>query len=311
VDACTDNPKLVDVADLGQGLIYHGEELQSGGTTYSDQQFVRSQPGFVLFNRGLQLHQLPNRYWMNLDPEVIRRAVSGTTVGTPQVLLNYAPASRGPWRLKALIDNHGHPITSNFMSVRPTNFSYSTQILWALLKSPFANAYAFSHLGKRHNIVGVLRNFPIPKISAFEGAERAANAYLVGCETEADPEKLRMLLLNVDSEVLKLYSLPLELEQRLLGLFSNWERVGVPFKQTAYLPKALEGKLHFSDFLQFEKDWSVTNRERGELIGENISGKLTVEERTRLDCLQTYADYHFQRLSHATCTSSMSLRGGS
>jgi hypothetical protein len=121
VDACTDNPKLVDVADLGQGLIYHGEELQSGGTTYSDQQFVRSQPGFVLFNRGLQLHQLPNRYWMNLDPEVIRRAVSGTTVGTPQVLLNYAPASRGPWRLKALIDNHGHPITSNFMSVRPTN----------------------------------------------------------------------------------------------------------------------------------------------------------------------------------------------
>ena len=295
--ACSDNPKLADVADLGQGLIYHGEALPSGSTTYSDQQFVGSYPGFVFFDRGLQLHELPSRYWMNLDPAVIRRAVSGTTVGIPQVLLNYAPASRGPWRLKALIDKQGHPVTSRFIPVRPTNSSYSIETLWALLNSPVANAYAYSHLGKRDNTVGVVRKLPIPRLSAMEGVERAANAYLAAISTEKDPRRLEVLLLQVDSEVLKLYSLPLDLEQRLLGLFTNEKRVGVPFTQTQYLPKALEGKIHLSDLLQLEENWSVTNRERGKLIDKNISGKLSAEERTRLDCLQAYADYHIQKVS--------------
>ena len=44
--------------------------------------------------------------------------------------------------------------------------------------------------------------------------------------------RLERLLLHVDAEVLKLYSLPLDLEQRVLGLFSDRKRVGVPFKQT-------------------------------------------------------------------------------
>src|ERR1019366_7569081 len=123
-------------------------------------------------DRGLQLHELPTMHWMNLDPAVIRRVGSGATVGTPQVLLNYAPASRGPWRLKALIDKQGHPVTSNFITVRPTKSSYSLQTLWALLNSPIANAYAFSHLGRRHNIVGDMRKVPVPKKSLFEGVER-------------------------------------------------------------------------------------------------------------------------------------------
>ena len=295
--ACAENPRLADVADLGQGLAFHGQHLPSGSLTYSEERFPGSQPGFVLFDRALQLHQLPKRYWMNLNPSVIHRARAGTTVESPQVLLNYAPASRGPWRLKALVDKQGHPVTSRFIPVRPSNSAYSIETLWALLNSPVANAYAYSHLGKRDNIVGVVRKLPIPKLRTFEGVERAANAYFAAVSTEKDPAKLEVLLLHVDSEVLKLYSFPFGLEQRLLGLFSNWKRVGVPFTQTGYLPKALEGKIHLSDFLQFEENWSATNRERGKLIDKNISGKLGTEERTRLDCLQAYADYHIQKVS--------------
>ena len=40
-----------------------------------------------------------------------------------------------------------------------------------------------------------------------------------------------------------------------------------------------------------------TNRERGKLIVKNISGKMTAEERTRLDALQAYADYHVQKVA--------------
>ena len=295
--AFADNPTLADVASVGQGLIYRGADLPSGSTTYSDDEFAGGQRGFVLFDRGLQLHELPKRHWMNLDPAVIRRAVSGTTVGHPQVLLNYAPASRGPWRLKALLDKQGHPVTSRFIPVRPTTSAYSIGALWAILNSPVANAYVYSHLGKRDNIVGDIRRIPIPNARSFEGVEQAASAYLAAAASETDPARLERLLLRVDGEVLKLYSLPLELERRLLELFSERKRVGVPFKQTTYLPKELEGRIRFSDFLQFEEDWSITNRERGMLIDKNISGRLNEEERTRLGALQAYADYHIERVA--------------
>jgi hypothetical protein len=295
--ACADNPKLSKVASVGQGLTYRGADLPSGSTTYSDDYLAGGNRGFVHFSRGLQLHELPKRFWMNLDPAVIRRPMSGTTVGSPQVLLNYAPTSRGPWRLKALIDKEGHPVTSRFIPVRPTTSSYSLETLWALLNSPIANAYAYSYLGKRDNIVGDIRKIPIPKTRSFEGVERAANEYLAAASSETASANLERLLLRVDSEVLKLYSLPLDLEQRVLGLFSDWKRVGVPFKQTRYLPKELEGRLRFFDFLQFEEDWSITNRERGMLIDKNISGRLNAEERTRLDALQAYTDYHIERVA--------------
>jgi hypothetical protein len=295
--ACSDNPKLADVASVGQGLTYRGADLPFGSITYSDNAFAGGHRGFVHFSRGLKLHELPKESWMNLDPAVIWRPRSGSTVGNPQVLLNYAPASRGSWRLKALIDKEGHPVTSRFIPVRPRGSSYSLEILWALLNSPVANAYAYTHLGKRDNIVGDIRKIPIPKVCAFGGVERAASAYLVAASSKTASADLERLLLHVDSEVLKLYSLPIELEQRVLGLFSGWKRVGVPFQQTRYLPLELDGKIRFSDFLQFEEDWSITNRDRGRLIDKNISGQLSTEEQIRLDALQAYTDYHIERVA--------------
>lgn len=300
--ACADNPTLADVAMLAKGFDYHGQP-PLGSTTYSQEEFPGSLQGFVRFDRRLQLHELPKLYWMNLDATVVSSARSGTTVGIPQVLLNYAPASRGPWRLKALIDKLGHPVTSRFIPVRPTMPLYSIEILWALLNSPVANAFAYSHLGKRDNIVGDIRRIPLPNVSSFEGVERAtrayleASSYLAAAPSETTLAMLEKLLLDVDAEVLKLYSLPLEIEQTLLGLFSDWKRVGVPFTQTSYLPKELNGRIRFSDFLQFEENWSVTNRERGVLIDKSISGTLKPGEQTRLDTLQAYADYHIDRVS--------------
>ena len=83
----------------------------------------------------------------------------------------------------------------------------------------------------------------------------------------------------------------------MLGLFSGRKRVGVPFKQTRYLPKELDGRIHFFDFLQFEGHWPTTNRERGILIDKNISGSLSPEERIRLDALQAYTDYRIERVA--------------
>jgi hypothetical protein len=296
-NAFASNPTLADIALVGQGLMYRGMDLPPGSATYSKERFSGSHLGFVLFDRRLQLHQLPKDYWMNLDSSVIRRPLSGTTIGIPQVLLNYARVSRGPWRLKALIDKRGRPVTSRFIAVRPNASSYSLETLWALLNSPVANAYVSSHLSKRDNIVGDIRKMPVPKQSSLTGLHRVAVAYLEAASSGADSATLRDLLIHVDSEVLRLYSLPLELEHSLLAIFTGWERLGVSFQQTEYLPTELAGRVGFSDFRQFEEDWPTTNRERGRLIDKNISGILTREERARLDALQAYADYHLDRIA--------------
>jgi hypothetical protein len=295
--ACASNPTLEEIADVGQGFSYRGRDLPPASITFSKERFPGGHRGFVLFDKGLLLHELPSPYWMNLDSSVVSYPRSGTAIGTPQVLLNYAPASRGPWRLKALIDKQGHPVTSNFITICPTTSSYSLEVVWALLNSPIANAYAFSHLGKRHNIVGTIRKMPIPKVRSLEGIHDAASTYLAAASSQTDSAGLQKLLMRVDCEVLKLYSLPLALEQSVLTLFTDWERVGVSFKQTGYLTKELSGRLYLSDFLQFEADWLATNRERGKLIDKNIAGALTAEELIRLDMLQAYADYHLEKVT--------------
>lgn len=294
---CRDYPKLEDVVSAGQGFIFHGAELPEGSQTFSQKKFPGSQPGFVHFDQGLHLHELPQQYWVNLNSEVIRRAVSGTKVGVPQVLLNYAPSSRGPWRLKALLDPKGHPVSSRFIAVRPNAGPYSILVLWAILNSPVANAFVFSHLGKRDNVVGDVKKIPMPVKVSFGRLETAASRYLEEASLNSGSAKLKGMLLDVDCEVLSLYALPANLERLILERFTGWERVGVPFSQTLYLPDGFRADVSLADFRKIEGSWPRTNRERGLLIDQQIAGKLDDAQRARLELLQQYADYHINQVA--------------
>ncbi len=294
---CADNPKLEDVASAGQGLIFHGAELPRGSRTFADERFLGAQPGFVHFDQGLQLHELPTRYWLNLDPRVIRRAVSGTVVGAPQVLLNYAPSSRGPWRLKALLDSQGHPVSSRFIVVRPSVEPYSILALWGLLNSPVANVFVFAHLGKRDNVVGDVRRMPMPMKASFGALETAATRYVEEASSNPSSPRLKDLLLDVDCEVLRLYALPARLERFILETFTGWERVGVPFVQSFYFPEGFRADVSLADFRKLEENWPRTNRERGLLIDRQIAGGLDDIQRARLEVLQEYADYHINQVA--------------
>ena len=209
--------------------------------------------------------------------------------------MSYARVSRGPWRLKAFVDRCGRPVASAFLPVRPREISLV--VLWALLNSPIANAYAFCHLGKRHNIVGDMRKIPMPLGTSFAEIESAASAYLTAAVSGADRETLRLLMSNVDAQVLRKYAFSIEQEHSLLTVFAGWQRGGVPFEQTRFLPESLEGKLHYADFVDYEADWPKTNRRRGKLIDKEIAGTLSAVERTELDGLQSYADYYLERVA--------------
>ena len=252
-------PRLRTLVEGGKGFEHIGKaNLPEGATTVDDQRFPGAVRGFTTFGAGRMLHQLPTERWVSLTPDVIRRPLWGTATGQAQVLLNYAPVSREPWRLKALLDPEGHAVTSRFVVLRPVAEGVALEFVWALLNSPLGNAYAFCHLGKRENTVGVLLDMPVPRF-APEDADRVTRAvrrYLDAVRTAPDGLRadvcalaLRNLMLHVDAEVLRLYDLPPRMERRVLDLFQGHERVGVPFQFTEYFAEDFRPCIPLHEYL--------------------------------------------------------------
>lgn len=290
-----DHPKANDLAELRQGLFYHSRDLPTGFHTFSEEEFPGAHQGYIRLSHGLLIHQLPKLYWMNLDDRAIDRPQAGATVGVPRVLINYARVSRGPWRLKAFIDKTGRPVASRFITVRPR--SCSLEVIWALLNSPIANAYAFTHLGKRDNLVGDMRRIPMPGGMAFDDIEITARGYIEAAAAGVDSKELSRLMQRLDAAVLRQYALPVDLEWALLALFTTWEREGVPFSQDRYFPPELNHPMRFSDFVAYESDWPSANRRRGELVDKEIAKTTTRDEAVELASLQAYADYYLAKVS--------------
>jgi len=252
--ACRHLPTLSTLASVDQGL-EHRRSLPDGVKAHSDQAFPGAVRGYARWNRGLEIHELPEEVWVNVESAAVLKPASGTATGTPQVLMSSAPASRGPWRLKALIDERGHAVTGHFLTVRPRE-EVPLGYLWALLNSPFANGFAFAHSAKGQPLKKTLSQLPVPRASetSMAAVAEATRAYFAEVRTRSGPDRsgpgdeaAKGLLLRVDAAILRLYALPPRLERKLLDLFSGSRRPGVPFQLSEYFPSDFEPAipLHF------------------------------------------------------------------
>ncbi len=258
---CSTLPALSDVAVVGQGLTYKGKDLPPGAQTISDHKFKGAVLGFPNFDSGIKLTELPRPCFMSLDDAVIRRPLHGKKTRIPQVLMNYAPVSRGPWRIKALIDASGHPVTSSFTVVRPRQQQWSLELLWAILNSPLSNAYAYTHSTKRTILAGTMRKLPLPSCS-FGAMDRLGNLvqqyfhlYVDDGEVlnhDVKPNEARDKLVAIDAEVMRLYDLPPRLEKQVLDLFTGWNRPGVDFELDRYFPEGFQSCIPLHEYLSEE-----------------------------------------------------------
>jgi len=331
-DALSGLKNLGAFAQVGKGFEHKSEDdptLPSGTVRESPHEIeeLALVRGFAGWTEQQMTHDLPGTIWLNLDPQAIRRPGSGTTRGVPQVLLNYARVSREAWRLKALIDEGGHPVTSRFEVVRPHLNGPSLQALWGILNSPLANAYAYSMSGKRDVLPRDMRRMPVPDFSKEDlgSLEQAVGDYLEAARSipveasrgsprlrakrdgrqkglfteagdvqapfdDATREELRIRHWRVDAAVLRLYNLPPLLERKLLDLFSGIRRRGVPFEQTEYFPRGFTELERLSELLAITADWSKTNRRRAKLIDLEEEGRLTPAQAEELENLQRLAD---------------------
>ncbi|MCB1226924.1 MAG: SAM-dependent DNA methyltransferase [Verrucomicrobiales bacterium] len=298
-----ERPKLGRVVHVGQGFSFKGAKdptLPANTIRQSKTKFAGATEGYVSVKDVEHTHGAPDVWWFNLAKKVIGRPRSGTAKSNSQVLLNYAPTSRGEWRLKAILDPDGHPVTSRILVVRPEAAKPSLNVLWGLLNSPIANAYAFCVSSKRDVEAGEMRDMPLPgnlaetdllhldqAVATYLRAarefdkQRAVGAFLskddllrplapdVQTPEEAE-ERLMHLHWRVDAEILRLYNLPAELERQLLDLFTGVERRGVPFKQTEYFPAHFTDLQRLEDLLAITADWEKTSARKTELIEKKI-----------------------------------------
>jgi hypothetical protein len=304
-EACKALPRFGDIATIGKGFDFRSMEdpdFPKNAIRVSTRPLEGFIEGFVRLSPELETHQLPKTVWINPDPRVIKTPRHGMTRHVPQLLLNYSPVSRGPWRLKALIDNAGHAVSSRFLAVRPKDDQWPLEALWGICNSPIANAYSYAFSSKRDVLAGVMRMMPIPSIQsnglttlisavrAYRSAARNEDAILSSARSS---NELRLLHWQIDVEVLRLYDLPVRLEQDILQLFSGFERRGVPFSQTAYFPRefsALPLRLRELLALATASNWDQINERRTDLIVKNVEGTITAIEQSELDDLQQLVD---------------------
>lgn len=300
-------PKLGDSVEIGQGFSFIGEYQENypkGQKRTSPVPKKGFKEGFENLGKDVMTHQLPPITYLNVSPEIVRVAMAGTTIGCPQILLNEAPRQRGPWCVAAMDDTIGRVATTRFTIMRPRQSSLIRIVLWAFINSPIANAFAFAHSTKRDIITGTWRRLNIPEVSseAQIRIETAAKTYLMAVHAfendfslksdevrEAEREALRVLHWRMDAEVLKLYTLPVELERKLLDYFADCKRVGVPFTQDRYYPPHFNELISLSDFLAITADWEVTNARRLELIELKLKGNLEVDGKAELARLKKLA----------------------
>lgn len=264
-------PRLASLADIGQGLIHHGRDLPTGAWTVESYRKRRGVAGFADVPADLNVYGLPVTASINLEKAVIRRPVSGTTTGVGQVLLNYHPVSRQPWRLKPVIDRKGHAVTSSFLTIRPLDPRTPLEYPWCLLVSPLANAFAYCFLQKRNILAGSVRQLPVPRTDE-SGVSRilaAASKYLdLGRQSEQfmgvapSADSVHAALLALDAEVLKLYDLPPRLERQLLDLFTGVERKGVGCEFRGYYPPGLDAYVPLHELISDDYARSTLGRFR-------------------------------------------------
>jgi hypothetical protein len=222
------NPKLKTIADVGQGFSFAQKGLIDKARRPTSPRPADAVPGYLTGVNAVSIWQLPEEVWLSPSRTPILTWRSGDYTGTPQVLVNYSPVMRGPWRIKALLDEGGHAVTNTYTTVRPREGPPPALFFWALLNSPLANAYVYCNALKRHIYDSLIASLPLPQqwqdhVGAVVGA---AQVYM---QSVREPQSFRLqgenevavreALLNMDAAVMQAYGLPVRLERAVLDLF--------------------------------------------------------------------------------------------
>lgn len=300
---------LSAIADVGKGFEHVGQSKLNGAVVVAEEKFPDSELGFSTMAGDWHLEDGPELKYLSTKDEHISVRRRGLDK-LPQVLLNYAPVGRGFWKLKPFIDPVGRPFMTRSICVRPRDESLTLQYIWALMLSPVASLYVWSHFLKRDILPNRFAHLWVPQatkqdvsrvshlVDDFFDLTRKEPKTIFNSQGYTNTD-MSTALERIDSEVLRLYSLPAKSERLLLEQFRGEQRPGisVPFTEyyTAKTPdvplyayradsyqRSLAGRspqLPEEDFARYES-----------LLTKSETSNLTKRETDRLHDLQAEVD---------------------
>lgn len=249
---------------------------------------------------GYSIYSTPTLFFVDYSPKTLRRR--GAVPDGPQVLINTARIGRRAWRIKACIDPTGELFNRNFLTFRTKDAkSLPLEVLWAILNSPIANAFAFSVTSKRNLGPEDWKRFPLPQLRPNDLTRISAAVSKLRQVAIERPKTsmsagdidgtIRQRLIEMDASVLQAYSLPPDLEQQLLSIFDDVERPGVGCKFTSY-PK-VSGAANMPFHLR------MLMPRVHELTDLRLEGKVNRKQQAELDAINAKFD-EFERTSTST-----------
>lgn len=257
---CSNYPRFGSVAKVGEGFSFVAQTRRAENAVRSD---GKAGAGYVKAYLGgvseTPIFGQPQEKFFRDGADVIGTRRSAATPGIPQVLLNHAHLGM-PWLVRALLDPIGHAVSDNFMVVRPV-CQFPLEYVWAILNSPFANAFAHTSRTSRHVLAGTVEKMPIPDASREEidVVVQAAQVYLAVAKSSVEPMAgapdemaVKDALLRMDAEVLRLYDLPPGLERQVLDIFSGKNRPGVGCQFDGYFPPDFNAWIPLHEYISAE-----------------------------------------------------------
>lgn len=233
-----ENPKLSDIAEIITGVEYEPGLIEKNpDEIVRNTLFPGSVPGIFKVTKGFMQFNTSDTVFMSTKEDHRRKMVPGAwnlDWDKPKVIIPKSILSRGPWRYAAVIDKNGLLVRRRFFAVWPKIKGVDVELLAALMNSLVAQAYAYAHSNKRDIPKRVYSSIPIPAdiADANELITALVNKYIALIEGKKEKEA-REKLIEIDTEILKLYRLPVRLERQLLKIFFGRQR-RVPFDFTGY-----------------------------------------------------------------------------
>ena len=240
-DYCKNLYNFGQYCEIGRGIEYKSftESVQKNRFSDAVKGFGKSDG-----RKDTNIAKLPDLYWLSIKKEDIANERYGLKQNTAQIIANYIRSGSEAWRIKGYLDYKGLPTTNSFLVIR-SKTNISLLVIWALINSPFTNAYMYCHCMERHNLEGVLKQMPVPFDSRdLSKLEKLAQKYFefdqvisVLINEEEYKQNKKQCLLEIDAEILRLYNLPPRLEKKLLDFFEGIQRRGVDFEFDRYYPE--------------------------------------------------------------------------
>lgn len=237
------NPLLMDVANVRKGVEFISEVGHSNrGEVIFNQPGKGRKKGIAAVTANFMQFAATDEQYFSLDPSKRRANAWDYDWGKEKVILPASRNSRGPWRFAAALDLQGRLASRRFYAVWPReqDSPIPAAVIAAILNSPVAAAYVFTHSFQKDIPKRAYEAIPIPPLLNLQQAipeiMRLVDVYTQEVsKPQIDAGIAHRTLLQIDAVVLQLYDLTPRLERQVLDIFWGASR-RVPFEFKGYMP---------------------------------------------------------------------------